>query len=119
MKLTAVEITAQALVEGKKEGSERAERLDLKDDLFKECQTVGEAMNEDWEPDWIDLNDWLVLTKPEFHKATRYISDMSLQYRIWITEWRKSGSPDIEENLAQTANEAVVVISAKAIYGKE
>ncbi|WP_187628705.1 hypothetical protein [Paraburkholderia sp. UCT31] len=41
------------------------------------------------EPDWIDLNDWVLLNHPEVHRATRYISGMTIQMSAWLELWSK------------------------------
>jgi hypothetical protein len=49
---------------------------------------------DDNSPDCFDLNDWIVLKYPEFHKAIKYLIP-SLQYRVSLRFWMEKGKPDI------------------------
>ncbi len=54
-------------------------------------------MIDDTEPDWIDLNDYIVIKHPSLYSATKYLSSMTEQRRLWLIQWRDDGSPEIPD----------------------
>ena len=51
-------------------------------------------MENEYEPDCFDLNDWCVLTQPDFYKAVKYLQP-SIQYDLIRKFWIECGKPEI------------------------
>lgn len=50
-------------------------------------------------PDWIELNDFILVHFPEVHKATRYINGISIQYDIWLKIYLATNTHSQEKRL--------------------
>ena len=50
------------------------------------------------EPDLSDLNDWLVMHKPEVHAAVKHLKARHF-YDVAHKVWTSSGKPDISEEI--------------------
>jgi hypothetical protein len=48
-----------------------------------------------YEPDWIELNDWILMKFPIIYDATKYLSNMSAQRNLWLKIWLENNSPVI------------------------
>ena len=47
-------------------------------------------------PDSFDLNDWLVMHKPEVYRAIKYLAPTK-QYECTLKIWQQAGCPDISQ----------------------
>lgn len=46
--------------------------------------------SENWEPDIIDLNDWIFKYHPDVYADTKYLSN---PYSLWLMFWIEQGKP--------------------------
>lgn len=53
-------------------------------------------MHKEFEPDIIDLNDWMSATKPDIYSATKYLSDTEKVYLFWLKIWKEAGRPNLD-----------------------
>lgn len=51
-------------------------------------------MDETFEPDIFDLNDWLVQDHPETYEAIKYLQGETF-YKLALIFWKEKGKPEI------------------------
>ena len=65
--------------------------------LKLESETQIFLFDGEWVPDIFDLNDYIFQTHYVLYQATKYLSDSNAMYNIWLGQWKRAGSPALDQ----------------------